>query len=275
MFSVRSNLLRQQRRGFTLIELLVVIAIIALLASLLLPAFAAARDRGKQMVCANNLRQISLLAVQYQNDYNGYLPAAWGGGAGAHDNACGESGTVQLEFYYSGVTSGATGNASYRMRIFLCPGDRRPNRMLALANPSSSSDIRDVSYGVNQYCWTKASGDVSKAIRPENIYPKNGARLGDVIMFGETDGGTSSGGGNPNNSYGSVLGYFMLNDTTTSFAAPTFSRLGTGIDWYLMFRHNSSRGMNLLYFDGHVGFDTDYAVNPAVNLGTLAYNYWY
>ena len=58
------------RRGFTLIELLVVIAIIAILAAILFPVFAKAREKARQASCLSNIKQLSLGFLQYAQDYD-------------------------------------------------------------------------------------------------------------------------------------------------------------------------------------------------------------
>jgi prepilin-type N-terminal cleavage/methylation domain-containing protein/prepilin-type processing-associated H-X9-DG protein len=65
------------RRGFTLIELLVVIAIIAILAAILFPVFAKAREKARQTSCLSNLKQIGLACMQYAQDYDEKLPSSY------------------------------------------------------------------------------------------------------------------------------------------------------------------------------------------------------
>jgi prepilin-type N-terminal cleavage/methylation domain-containing protein len=63
-----------KRRGFTLIELLVVIAIIAILAAILFPVFARAREKARQTSCLSNLKQITLGTLMYAQDFDEMLP---------------------------------------------------------------------------------------------------------------------------------------------------------------------------------------------------------
>lgn len=65
-----------RRKGFTLIELLVVIAIIAILAAILFPVFARARDKARQTACLNNLKQLALGVIMYAGDWDENAPGA-------------------------------------------------------------------------------------------------------------------------------------------------------------------------------------------------------
>ncbi len=69
-----SNRHTNRTGGFTLIELLVVIAIIAILAAILFPVFAQAREKARQSSCASNLRQIGMAGLMYAGDYDETLP---------------------------------------------------------------------------------------------------------------------------------------------------------------------------------------------------------
>jgi len=70
-------------RGFTLIELLVVIAIIAILAAILFPVFAQAREKARQITCASNMKELALAFLMYDEDYDETYPMAFNDGIGA------------------------------------------------------------------------------------------------------------------------------------------------------------------------------------------------
>jgi prepilin-type N-terminal cleavage/methylation domain-containing protein len=69
-------MLRTNRRGFTLIELLVVIAIIAILAAILFPVFAQARESARKTTCLSNMKQLGLGVMMYVQDYDEVFPTA-------------------------------------------------------------------------------------------------------------------------------------------------------------------------------------------------------
>ena len=68
--------MQKKTRGFTLIELLVVIAIIAILAAILFPVFASAREQSKKAKCLSNLKQIGMQVHMYTDDNRGLMPLA-------------------------------------------------------------------------------------------------------------------------------------------------------------------------------------------------------
>src|SRR5579872_1000115 len=69
--------MRKTTNAFTLIELLVVIAVIALLAALLFPVFARAREKARSAACLSNLRQLHTAAALYAQDYDESFPSMW------------------------------------------------------------------------------------------------------------------------------------------------------------------------------------------------------
>jgi prepilin-type N-terminal cleavage/methylation domain-containing protein/prepilin-type processing-associated H-X9-DG protein len=76
-----------RRHAFTLIELLVVIAIIAILAAILFPVFAQAREKARQSTCLSNLKQVGNALMMYTQDYDEILPVQPAGSPGRTDRA--------------------------------------------------------------------------------------------------------------------------------------------------------------------------------------------
>ena len=109
-----------RRRGFTLIELLVVIAIIAILAAILFPVFARAREKARQTSCMSNIRQLSAGAMMYSQDYDELVIPSW----------------LASNKTWMDLINPYTKNA----QIFICPS-------LAGANPGYGHNHCNLGYG--------------------------------------------------------------------------------------------------------------------------------
>ena len=120
--------------GFTLIELLVVIAIIAILAAMLLPALATAKQKALKTQCVSNLKQQTVACVLYANDYSDVLPSAVTsagfplGSVATYYNYGGKQGTeytgnLRLVNPYVGRSGTVATNSEGAERVFKCPGD--------------------------------------------------------------------------------------------------------------------------------------------------------
>jgi prepilin-type N-terminal cleavage/methylation domain-containing protein len=127
-FSTRT----ERKKGFTLIELLVVIAIIAILAAILFPVFARARENARRASCQSNLKQIGLGIAQYTQDYDEKLPRRVAG-----VNADGTGGDIAAQSW-----RWAIGPYVKSTQLFACPSNT--------SNATLSDDgVYPRSYAVN------------------------------------------------------------------------------------------------------------------------------
>ena len=110
---LNSNSSQSPKRGFTLIELLVVIAIIAILAAILFPVFAQAREKARQTSCLSNTKQLSLGFMQYVQDFDEHLPNAYAAGNGIGGTAASGALGCPLAAGGRGTTFGQLGGWMY------------------------------------------------------------------------------------------------------------------------------------------------------------------
>ena len=150
--------------AFTLIELLVVIAIIAILASMLLPALARAKESGKRIACVNDLRQLGLSMQMYEDDNEGLQPQRT-------INLPGGSWPCALRDYYKDL------------KVLTCPNDLSP-----LSNPSafSNEDRAPRSYILNGWNdYFEAQGIAFASMEGTKMPESAIHEPSETILFGE------------------------------------------------------------------------------------------
>jgi prepilin-type N-terminal cleavage/methylation domain-containing protein/prepilin-type processing-associated H-X9-DG protein len=152
----------RRRAGFTLIELLVVIAIIAILAAILFPVFARARENARRSSCQSNLKQLGLSFIQYAQDFDERLPQiAWAPGVQYYAYGTAPAGVTKPvgKAYFDWYTAGNAWTWVDTVtpyvksdQLFTCPSDPKPNY-----SQDATTTLGGVSYGMNGamngYCW--------------------------------------------------------------------------------------------------------------------------
>jgi len=129
-------------RGFTLIELLVVIAIIAILAAILFPVFAQAREAARQINCASRFHQVARAVIMYTGDYETTQPLTqWFASFAGQDN-CNDRILAQLLMPYA-----------KNWIVFRCPSDPHATDAILDACPDDPSEQPNPPQCIREYRW--------------------------------------------------------------------------------------------------------------------------
>jgi len=222
------------KNGFTLIELLVVIAIIAILAAILFPVFAQAREKGRQAVCTSNQKQIGFAILQYSQDYDETLPPTNYNDPAQPVNPSPTTWMFIIDAYVkAGYPEAAAATNSNVASVFSCP-DYAATAVTANATPAHSY----VSNANVMPPWITGTGETAQTNPPLSLAALHAPAS--VVLIAEAAGGSR------------IFTWGDDVDTAPIIPGQTAAVFGSCQAIYLRARLRHSGGSNYLFGDGHV-----------------------
>jgi prepilin-type N-terminal cleavage/methylation domain-containing protein len=230
------NVLRSQpgSRAFTLIELLVVIAIIAILAAMLLPALAKAKEKAHQASCLSNLKQAGIALNLYVDDNNGYFPYVSVDAKVIDPTDTSGSKLIWTKFLGAYVPQRGSKITSQENAIFICPATKFRN---LTTGPVPITDVSRSYASTGTMMGRTASGSLTTSLPRRAFYGQIVTET-PLIVEGKIDLTSDPASKWCQSSY-----------RWSGEAQPDFAKTDPKATTYLDFRHSSLAAMDLLFGD--------------------------